>query len=138
MSKMLMFAALSVFLVIGIVLTGCSGQEGAQDAAPSPDASQDQPATDGHEGHEHEGGEHETHSGHAGHSEHEAALAELSPADRALAEKQETCPVSGQPLGSMGKPYKITVEGREVFLCCSGCESKIRENPEEYLAKLPK
>jgi len=51
-------------------------------------------------------------------------LAKLSPEDRALAEKQKTCPVSGEPLGSMGVPYKLTVQGRDVLLCCPGCEDR--------------
>jgi Cu(I)/Ag(I) efflux system membrane fusion protein len=37
----------------------------------------------------------------------------------------------------MGTPYKVTVQGREVFLCCPGCEAKIKGDPEKYLAKLP-
>lgn len=79
-----------------------------------------------HEGHEHE----------SAHGKIEVALAELSPEDRALAEKQKICPVSGEPLGSMGKPYKVNVEGKDVLLCCQGCEAKIKENPKEYLAKI--
>jgi YHS domain-containing protein len=70
--------------------------------------------------------------------EYAEALAELSDADRTLVEKQKVCPVSGEPLGAMGKPYKVTVKDRVVFLCCAGCEAKIKENPEKYLAKLPK
>lgn len=66
----------------------------------------------------------------------EKGLAELSEADRALAEKQKTCPVSDQPLGMMGKPLKLEIEGREVFLCCPNCEDPIRKEPDKYLAKL--
>ena len=69
---------------------------------------------------------------------YEAALAKLSPEDRQLAERQKVCPVSGQPLGAMGTPYKVTVEGREVLLCCPGCEEAIAKEPDKYLAKLPK
>jgi YHS domain-containing protein len=65
-------------------------------------------------------------------------LAKLSPADRALAEKQKVCPVSGERLGAMDKPVKITVKGQTVFLCCAGCEETIRKNPDKYLAKLKK
>jgi hypothetical protein len=64
------------------------------------------------------------------------ALAQLPAEDRALAEKQKICPVSDEPLGSMGVPVKVTVEGRDVFLCCESCEGMLKENPEEYLAKL--
>jgi YHS domain-containing protein len=91
-----------------------------------------------HEGHEHEGGGQMggmTHEEPAS-SDNSDALAKLSPADRELAEKQKICPVSGEPLGAMGTPYKVTVEGQDVMLCCSGCEAKIKANPKEYLAKL--
>lgn len=63
-------------------------------------------------------------------------LAELSAADRAAAQSQRVCPVSGQLLGSMGKPPKITVEGNDVFLCCAGCEGQVRNDPSKYLAKV--
>jgi YHS domain-containing protein len=71
-------------------------------------------------------------------AEIQAALAELPAADRAAAQRQRTCPVSGQRLGLMGKPVKITVKGQEVFLCCDGCEEAIKNDPETYLAKLNK
>jgi Barrel-sandwich domain of CusB or HlyD membrane-fusion/Heavy metal binding domain len=63
-------------------------------------------------------------------------LAKLSPADRALAERQKVCPVTGEPLGSMGTPPAVVVEGKTVFLCCKGCEGALRKNPEKYLPKL--
>jgi hypothetical protein len=135
MSKALLFASLSVFMSIGLILTGCSNQ---QPSASPPETPQSQPAATGHE---HQGsgpaGHQPGESGHAGHSEYADALAQLSAEDRALAEKQETCPVSGEPLGSMGKPHKVTVSGRGVFLCCQGCEGEIKGDPEKYLAKLP-
>jgi hypothetical protein len=55
-----------------------------------------------------------------------------SEADRDAAIRQSICPVSGKPLGSMGKPIKINVQGRDVFLCCSGCEDSLREEPQKY------
>lgn len=134
MSKVFLFASLAALLAIGAILTGCAKQ---QPSPEPPEASQGQPAATGHEGHEHAASDDAEHSEHAMHGEHEDALAELSPEDRALAEKQKTCPVSGAPLGAMGKPYKVTVQGRTVFLCCPDCEPKIKANPEEYLAKLP-
>lgn len=63
-------------------------------------------------------------------------LAKLSPTDRASAEKQHFCPVSGKMLGTMGAPIKVTVEGREVWLCCSACEDPLRADPDKYLGKL--
>ena len=46
---------------------------------------------------------------------------------------QEICPISGQELGSMGDPVKVTVgeAKEEVFLCCKGClKGKIK--PEHW------
>lgn len=64
------------------------------------------------------------------------AMAQLSDEDRALAEKQKVCLVAGSPLGGMGKPFKVTVKGHDVFLCCAGCKDELLENPDKYLAKL--
>ncbi len=63
-------------------------------------------------------------------------LAALPPEDRAIAEKQGTCPVSGEALGEMGTPVKVEVDGKVVFLCCDHCRGKFDENPQEYLAKI--
>ena len=64
------------------------------------------------------------------------AMSALSPEDRAAAEKQRVCLVSDEPLGSMGKPYKVTVKGRTVFLCCAMCEEDLQKDPDKFLAKL--
>jgi YHS domain-containing protein len=64
------------------------------------------------------------------------AMAGLSEADRAAAMAQKVCPVSGEMLGEMGTPIKVTVKGRDVFLCCEGCREKIEADPDKYLAKL--
>ncbi|MEX2092046.1 MAG: hypothetical protein WD971_05180 [Pirellulales bacterium] len=64
------------------------------------------------------------------------AMAALSETDRAAALAQKVCPVSGDALGGMGTPIKVTVKGRDVFLCCEGCREKLEANPDEYLAKL--
>ncbi len=58
-------------------------------------------------------------------------LSELSAADRTAALAQKTCPVSDEPLGSMGTPIKVTVEGRDVFLCCEGCRDSTRSQPRQ-------
>ena len=63
-------------------------------------------------------------------------LKELGEADRKLAEQQKCCPKTGELLGSMGKPYKITLKGRVVFLCCDGCEEEVKKDPDTYLKKL--
>jgi hypothetical protein len=64
------------------------------------------------------------------------ALDKLSPEDRALAEQQRLCPVTDEPLGSMGVPIKLTVKDKPVFICCKGCEKKVRENEDAMLTKV--
>jgi len=66
------------------------------------------------------------------------ALQALAPEDRIRAERQKLCPVTNQPLGSMGVPMRVVVSGQVVFLCCDGCEDKIKQEPAKYLAKLPR
>jgi YHS domain-containing protein len=63
-------------------------------------------------------------------------LGALRPEDRALAEKQGTCPVSGEKLGSMGTPFKVTARGRTVFLCCDKCQPKFEADVDKYLAEI--
>ncbi len=70
----------------------------------------------------------------------EAALNELSEEDREVAKAQKFCAVEGEKgrLGSMGKPYKLVIEGQPVFLCCDGCEEDALKNPQETQAKVEK
>ncbi|MDB5388589.1 MAG: hypothetical protein JWM11_4235 [Planctomycetaceae bacterium] len=62
----------------------------------------------------------------------------LSKTDAALVRKQRICPVTGLPLDSMGGPMPVVVQGRRVFICCEGCESRLKKEPEKFLAKLPR
>jgi Cu(I)/Ag(I) efflux system membrane fusion protein len=64
------------------------------------------------------------------------AIALLPEAERHVALAQKICPVGDGPLGSMGMPYKVTVSGRDVYLCCEGCKESIEKDPDKYLAKL--
>lgn len=64
------------------------------------------------------------------------AMGQLSAEDRTAAEKQKVCPVTDEPLGSMGKPIKVTVKDRDVYLCCEGCRETIEGDPDKFLAKL--
>jgi Cu(I)/Ag(I) efflux system membrane fusion protein len=65
-----------------------------------------------------------------------AALSTLSPEDRALVERQRICPVADFPLGSMGTPKKVDVNGTPVFICCEGCRKSLLDEPQKYLDKL--
>jgi hypothetical protein len=60
----------------------------------------------------------------------------LTATDREAAKKQKFCPVSGEPLGSMGDPYKVQVKNRTVFLCCQSCVVALTNDPDKYLKKL--
>jgi Cu(I)/Ag(I) efflux system membrane fusion protein len=63
-----------------------------------------------------------------------AELAKLSAADRRLAESQKFCPVLRKNrLGDMGPPFKVTIEGQPVFLCCGSCEEKAKADPKKTL-----
>jgi hypothetical protein len=142
MSRKLMFASSLAVLALAIGLVGCANEKQqpssspAASPAPPPEdsGSGEQPAAMEHAGHEHAGGDHAEHE--VADPKVQEALAKLSPEDRALAEKQKTCPVSDEPLGSMGVPVKVNVKGQDVFLCCESCEGMIKENTDEYLAKL--
>ncbi len=50
---------------------------------------------------------------------------------------QKNCPVSGQPLGSMGKPIAMSIRGQTIYVCCEGCIAKVNANPEKYLPPQP-
>lgn len=67
-----------------------------------------------------------------------AALAKLPAEDRAAAEQQQICPVTEMPLGSMGAPVRVDIDGRSVFLCCEGCRDSLLAEPAKHLAKLPR
>ena len=60
----------------------------------------------------------------------------LDEADRKLALEQKLCAVQGSHLGGMGKPFKVVLNGKTVFLCCDGCEEEAKAKPDETLAKL--
>ncbi len=47
-----------------------------------------------------------------------------------------TCPVSGDKLGGMGKPYVFVYQGQEVKLCCPDCKKDFDKDPAKYIAKI--
>jgi YHS domain-containing protein len=47
-----------------------------------------------------------------------------------------TCPVSGDKLGEMGKPYVFVYQGQEIKLCCPGCKKDFDKDPAKYVAKI--
>ena len=65
-----------------------------------------------------------------------AKLADKADQDSALT--QSTCPVSGENLGSMGVPIKLSAENKTAYLCCNGCKKDFDKDPKGVLAKLGK
>lgn len=63
-------------------------------------------------------------------------LEELDARSRERAVEQRICPVTEMPLGSMGVPPTVDVDGRQIFLCCEGCREPLLEEPQRYLARL--
>src|SRR5436190_8495320 len=48
----------------------------------------------------------------------------------------DTCPVSDEKLGEMGKPYVFIHEGREIKLCCESCKKDFKKDPAKVLKKI--
>jgi hypothetical protein len=110
MKRGILFASATVIMIVGSLLAGCG-------AKPStPPTSTKSPLE----------------------SEVSNALAKLSPEDRAQAETQKICPVSKEPLGSMGEPIKVTVDGRSLFVCCEGCIDDLKANFAKYADEVAK
>ena len=68
-----------------------------------------------------------------------AVVAADPPAQAASAAKAyplTTCIITGEKLGSMGKPYVFVHEGQEVKLCCKSCLKDFNKEPAKYLAKI--
>jgi YHS domain-containing protein len=51
-------------------------------------------------------------------------------------DKLTTCPVSGDKLGEMGKPYVFEYKGQEVKLCCKDCKKDFDKDPAKYIKKI--
>jgi hypothetical protein len=50
----------------------------------------------------------------------------------------DTCIIMDSKLGSMGDPITKVYNGQEIKFCCQPCVEEFEQNPEEYLARLPK
>ncbi len=117
---------------------GASG--GPQSGTPGPGAPSEAPAgspagsTGEKDSHTEESGP--LAESHGPSSEDRQNIAKLGTGDREQALAQRICPVSGEPLGSMGVPVKIALRGRTAFLCCNGCVGEAKKNPDKVLRKL--
>ena len=48
----------------------------------------------------------------------------------------DTCLVSGEKLGGMGKPFEYVHQGQQIKFCCKNCLPDFEKDPAKYLAKL--
>lgn len=48
----------------------------------------------------------------------------------------DTCIITDEKLGEMGKPYVFTHEGREIKMCCKSCLKDFKKDPARYIKKL--
>jgi YHS domain-containing protein len=48
----------------------------------------------------------------------------------------ETCVVSGEKLGEMGKPHTFDYKGQEIKLCCKNCLKDFNKEPAKYIKKM--
>lgn len=62
--------------------------------------------------------------------------AKATRADQPAINAQRVCKVSGEALGSMGVPTKVTRGNNSVFLCCQGCLKTLMANPDRFLGRL--
>ena len=62
-----------------------------------------------------------------------AEIAKLPEVDQKLAKQQVLCPITMEPLGSMGLPIKVPVGDDAVFVCCEGCKKGVLRDSEKML-----
>lgn len=71
-----------------------------------------------------------------------AKPASASPEDAKIISQQvpsyplTTCPISHEPLDSMGKPLDLVHEGRLVRLCCKSCLKEFKKDPAPILKSI--
>lgn len=68
-----------------------------------------------------------------------AAIEKLNAATKEAQEKTyalDTCPISGEKLGTMGDPVEVVVANRLVKLCCDGCKKGLEKDPAAALSKV--
>jgi hypothetical protein len=64
-------------------------------------------------------------------------IEKLDPTDRKLALAQKFCAIEDENrLGVMGKPVKLMIKDKPVFICCAGCKKAALAEPDKTLAKV--
>ena len=57
-----------------------------------------------------------------------------SPPADGVARSQKLCPVTGEPLDSMGGSIPVSANGETIYVCCQGCVKAVKKDPQKYLA----
>ena len=70
------------------------------------------------------------------HAEESMAPAVAEKADAAVEVGNKFCPISGEKVGQMGEPEKITYKGKIYNLCCSMCVKDFNKDPEAAITKI--
>ncbi len=52
-----------------------------------------------------------------------------------VASQVQLCPVTQEPIGSMGPGYEYLHEGKTYIFCCKMCVNTFKRNPEKYMAE---
>lgn len=115
---------ITVLLVAGFVFVGLVMVNGCKKEEPV-----SAPA-DTNSAHDHEHGE----EGHT-HEHSEMAMTTESAKEIATTGEQTMCPImEGKPIN---KAISTEYKGKKVYFCCPSCDTKFKEDPEKYVAKLP-
>ncbi|MEJ7639466.1 MAG: hypothetical protein WKF75_16190 [Singulisphaera sp.] len=62
----------------------------------------------------------------------EITVTKATQADQATINVQKLCKVSGEELGSMGVPLKLTRGGKSILICCQGCVKAVKADPDKF------
>jgi hypothetical protein len=139
MRRIGLYFSIAAIVLLGVGFYGCSNTETETTPAKTPASNSGEHDEKDHaHGDEHKEHGDEAESGETAMQKMEKGLAKLSEEDRASAMKQHMCPVSGEMLGTMGEPVKVTVKDQDVWICCDGCKKDLLADPDRYLAKLKK
>jgi YHS domain-containing protein len=80
------------------------------------------------------------HRADSGHGEHKTEAGKEHASEPAKpgvkAYPLDTCIVSGEKLGEMGKPVVFEYKGQEIKLCCKSCRKKFDKDPAKFLTQM--
>lgn len=125
MKRLFTGPAFALALSASAFVSGCSSEATTDkpEAPAAPAAPAEPAAADGAEA-------------EAGEASAATVSTELTPDELAAANVQKMCPVSDEELGSMGGPIKVSIKGRDIYLCCEACVDAVKEDPDKYIAIL--